>query len=157
PPPSALPFAPAPGRTPSPTPAAPSKPAADLVDCTVFAPPRVTLGQSLLIQVFVHLPEQAAEAQQLAQEFDDQARRRGFQSLETGLERGSRLLFQLTLPGLQVVEPTRQLTWRGRTASVQFEATAPAGLAPGTVIGTVVVSQQGEPIGHIKFKLELTA
>ncbi len=147
-----LPFTPAPRQVP---PQAPT-PAADLVDCTVFAPPRVPLGQSVLIQVFVHLPEQAAEAKQLAREFDDRAERRGFQSLEAEVERGSCLTIQLILPGLRVAEPARRLTWRGRTTSVQFEAAAPAGLRPGPVIGTALVSQQGEPIGHIKFKLELT-
>jgi serine/threonine protein kinase len=133
-----------------------ARPVTDRVDCTVFAPPRVSVGQSVLIQVFAHLPRQAAEAKQLAQEFDDRAERRGFQSLETEIERDSRLTVQLTVPGLDVDEAVRHLIWQGRTASVQFEAAIPAELPPGTVIGTVLVSQHGEPIGHIKFKLERT-
>lgn len=47
-------------------------------------------------------PEQVEVAKQLAREFDSEAQRRGFKSLEIGIKRGSQLTFYLVIPGLQI-------------------------------------------------------
>ena len=52
---------------------------ADIVDCTVFAPPRAQPSQPVLVQVFAHLLEQAQEVTALAQRFDHAARARAVQ------------------------------------------------------------------------------
>ncbi|HEY7544863.1 MAG TPA: TIR domain-containing protein, partial [Blastocatellia bacterium] len=71
----------------------------DAVDCTVFARTEAQQGESVFIQVFTHMPEQGEDAARLAREFDSEARRRGFTSLETEIRRGSRLMFHLSMPG----------------------------------------------------------
>jgi len=134
-----------------------TKTASDTVDCTVFAPPAVPMRDSFMIQVFAHLQEQAAEAQKLAQQFDREAEARGFANLEIEVERGSKLTFHLVMPGLEIDEPLRTLVWRGSPASVQFGGTVIKGHPGGNVIGTVTISQAGVPVGHIKFKLTVTA
>src|SRR5262249_55971220 len=53
----------------------------DTVACTVFAPPSASPGNSILVQVFVHVPERAPDAEVIAKEFDTDTRRRSFQSL----------------------------------------------------------------------------
>jgi|GEM_PF-5652558 len=127
----------------------------DPVDCTVFAPPQATAGDAVLIQVFVHRPEQADQAARAAIEFDDEARRRGVTSLGTQIARGSMLTFELSLKGAAIDEPVQQLTWKGITDSVQFGVEIPPELANRSLIGTVMVSQDSVPIGTIRFKLKV--
>jgi serine/threonine protein kinase len=125
----------------------------DLVDCTVFAPPEVPPGGTVLVQVFAHLPEAAAAARELAREFDASAERRAFKSLPAEVARGATLTFHLAVTGVAVEDGVQSLLWRGRTESVSFAVTVPGDRPPGTAVGTVTVSLDGIPLGHIKFKL----
>ncbi|MFC1597016.1 protein kinase [Planctomycetota bacterium] len=137
----------------------PLEPTHDPVDCTVFSPPNVPRGGTVMVQVFAHMPELAAEARRLAQESDDEAKRRGSKGLEIDIPRGERLLFHLAVPGLEVDDPAQILIWQGRTEPVQFGVTAPEDCPQGTVIGTVHVNlgKHQIPVGHVKFKLAVTA
>lgn len=128
----------------------------DLVDCSVFSPPAVAGGDTFLVQVFVHLPEQAEMAKQQAQDFDSEAKQLGVRSLGLPIERGTALTFSLSIPNLDVDDPIQQLVWNGRAESVQFGVTVPADVDQKTVIGTITVSQNSIPIGHLKFKLSIT-
>ncbi len=128
----------------------------DPVDCTVFGPPAVAVGNNFLVQVFVHRPEQAETAKNLSKEFDQTAERRGFRSLEAEIRRGSTLRFHLAMGGLSIDDEVQQITWRGEPESVQFGVAVPCDFAPGTVIGTVTVDQDSVPLGYIKFKLTVT-
>jgi hypothetical protein len=128
-------------------------PSGDTVDCTVFAPPSAAPGDSILVQVFAHLPEQAADAQAIAMELDTDARRRTFQSLEAPVAVGARLQFELRMPGLAVDDPVASLIWRRRAEAVQFGVQIPPNAPEGTVIGTLDVSLDSSPVGHVKFKL----
>ena len=128
----------------------------DLVDCSVFSPPAVACGDMFLVQVFVHLPEQAEIAKQRAEQFDPDAKQLGVRSLGIPIERGTELTFYLSIPKLEVDDPIQQLIWNGRADSVQFGVTVPLALTQKTVIGTVTVSQNSIPIGHLKFRLLIT-
>jgi hypothetical protein len=127
----------------------------DLVDCSVFSPPAVACGEPFLVQVFVHLPEQAEIAKQQAKEFDSDAKQLGVRSLGIPIERGTELTFYLSIPQLNVDEPIQQLIWQGRAESVQFGVMVPSDLTQKTVIGTITVSQNNIPLGHLKFKLSI--
>lgn len=141
----------------------------DPVDCTVFAPPEVPAGDVCLINVFAHLPQEAAAAQAAAREFDPDAQRRGFTSLGTEVARGSKLSFELRMPGVEVSDAVQELAWRGQMAYVSFAVSVPDGTRPGPRIGTVRVSQEVETvadgerlrglavIGEIKFTLKVAA
>jgi hypothetical protein len=127
----------------------------DLVDCSVFSPPAVACGDMFLVQVFVHLPQQAEIVQQNALQFDPDAERLGVRSLGIPIERGTELTFYLSIPKLEVDEPIQQLLWNGRADWVQFGVTVPSNLTQKTIIGTLTVSQNSIPIGHLKFKLSI--
>ena len=131
----------------------------DPVDCTVFAPPTVGCGESLFVQVFAHIPENAIQAEQMAKAFDEESARRGFRSLEVEISRGTRLQFHLEMPDLSVSDAIQAIIWRGHTEAVQFEVRVPDReiLELGTVIGGVTAILQGIPIGHIKFKISVVA
>jgi TIR domain len=128
----------------------------DLVQCTVFAPPSTAPGDSILVQVFVHLPEKADDARAIASELDVDARRRAFRSLDAPVRLGAQLDFELRLPGLHVDDPVASLVWHRMTDAVQFGVAVPADTPARTVIGTVSVAVDSVPVGHIKFKLAIT-
>ena len=81
----------------------------DPVECTVFAPPTAAPGDSVLVQAFVHRPDEAADAKAIATELDTAARRRAYRSLTAPVTEGSRLDFELRMPGLTIDEPVTSL------------------------------------------------
>lgn len=139
-------------------PAAPAVVAAELeeeVDSTVYAPGQAVPGDSFLVQVFVHLPEQAASLGDIAQEADEDAKRRITNKLQKKIKRGAELTFYLQMPGLDVDAPAQSCVWDGEPAWVQFGVTVPEGCKPRNVICTVTVSENSVPIGHLKFKFKV--
>jgi hypothetical protein len=132
-------------------------PRLDDVQCTVFAPPAASRGSAILVQVFAHVPEEADDARAIATELDVGARRRAFRSLEAPVPVGSRLDFELRMPGLEIDDHVASLTWQGRTEAVQFGVSIPSAAPVGDVIGTVSISREGVPLGHVKFTLEVAA
>jgi molecular chaperone DnaK len=129
----------------------------DFVDCTVFAPPGAAPGTNCMVQVFVHLTEAASEAAQLAREMDDTASRRAFKSLEAKVAPGTRLTISLRIPSISVDDSVQTLVWNHRSEAVQFGLNVPKDRKPGTIVGTVTVARDSIPIGHLKFKFEITA
>lgn len=127
----------------------------DPVDCTVFAPPRVCAGYTFMVQVMVHLPSQGGKAKKLAKEFDTEAERRGYTSLGVNVERGSRLMIDLSIPGLEIDQRLRCFTWQGRMGIVQFRVGVPRNHPSERLFGTVMVSQEQIPLGQITFKLDV--
>lgn len=133
----------------------PQHPAGDAVDCAVFAPPEAVIGEVLLVQVFLYQPAQAGMAKAQAKEFDPEARRHGWKTLELEVPRGSWLDVRLDLPGLEVDGPDQRLLWRGAPEAAQFAVRVPPGRAPGPALGKVSVALGGVPIGALRFKLAL--
>jgi len=124
----------------------------DDVTCTVFAPPSARPGNTVMVQVFAHLKGQDETVQSYAKKFDPSADIRGRRGLSSAVGGGATLAFHLRMPGLIVDEPDQEITWRGEAESVQFGVAVPGGCEPGDIIGTVTVTQESVPIGHIKFK-----
>jgi hypothetical protein len=129
----------------------------DRVECSVFAPPTVPRGSTFLIQAFAHTPSHAREAMRRAKEFDAESARRAIRTLESSVSRGTKLTFGLTMPGLRIDDPMQSLVWLGATESVEFGVSIPRRYRLGNVVGTITVSQDWVPIGHIKFTLKVTA
>jgi hypothetical protein len=129
----------------------------DAVDCSIFAPPNAAPGSPLFIQVFAHLPTQAAEAAARAAEFDDQAARRGVSTLEVPVARDDILTFHLAMNGIEIAAPVQRLRWRGRPTAVQFEAVVPQQFPSKSAIGTLTVGREGVDIGQLKFTVKIDA
>jgi serine/threonine protein kinase len=130
----------------------------DAVDCSVFAPPAAAAGEQFQVRLFAHMAQQTDEVIQLARGFDESARRLGFCSLELDIPQGSWLQVELILPGLEIDEDERvqKLKWQGKAVYVTFDVKVPATQAPGNLLGKVRIYLQDTPIGHIKFKLQIT-
>jgi hypothetical protein len=127
----------------------------DPVDCSVFAPAEAAAGESILMQVFAHRPEQGDPSAGPGRGFDSGSLRGGFRRLEIDVEQGAELRFYLDLHGLVVDEASRDLVWTGSPGVVEFHVSLPAGAARGTVPGTVHADLDGIPIGVIRFKLDV--
>jgi hypothetical protein len=132
-----------------------SKVADDRVSSSVFAPPAVERGDTFFVQVFAHLPEQATRVEAIAQTYDSAARPRASFGLDSRVKQDERLTFELRLPGLNVDDRVQSLVWTGQPGSVQFGVAVPADFSPRTVVGTVTVSRDSVPMGHIKFKVDI--
>jgi len=59
------------------------------------------------------------------------------------------------MPDLEVSDELQQAVWHGEPTSVQFDVNVPENLRPRQIIGTVTVSQDGVPIGQLKFKMKV--
>ena len=127
----------------------------DDVEVTVFAPPSATPGSSVLVQAFVHLPDEADDARAIAAELDAGARRRAYRTLAMPVAERARLDFELRAPGLAVGEPVASLVWRRRTEAVQFALDVPTDAGARSVVCTLDVSLEGAPVGHVKFVLQV--
>jgi hypothetical protein len=128
----------------------------DDVDCSVFAPEAMSPGSRAMVQVFVHLPEQASLATRMARSLDPRTKRRGSCTLEVPITRGEHLTFELTMPGLDVPTPVKQLRWTGTKAFVQFEVVVPAELPIGpSILGTVTAWRHGIAIGTLMFTVQI--
>jgi hypothetical protein len=123
------------------------------VQCTVFAPPAVVAGKRAMVQVFVHVPADAGRVKALAAEYDDNSKARGSKALDRDVQRGTELVIALSVPGIEIDEPIQALVWRGQPDAVQFVLVVPAALAGTDLVGTVYVSQDRLPFGHVKFTL----
>ena len=103
--------------------------------------------------MFAHLPEEADDARAIATELDVEARRRAFRSLNAPVPVGARLQFELLIPGLEIDDPVASLIWQGTIRGGPVRRRIPSAAPVGTVIGTVSISRDGVPLGHVKFKL----
>jgi hypothetical protein len=147
---------PPPAPYPQPAAAAPYSTGAGVrLEATVFAPADVERGEQFIVQVFAHLPEHHGQVAAMARRFDSGAEWRTTGGLYETVVEGDRLAFELLLPGLVVDNPVRWLVWSGRPEAVQFGAMIPANFPYRAVMGTVVVSRNWVPIGHLNFKVDV--
>jgi hypothetical protein len=133
-------------------PARPVTGVGDLVDCTVFAPPRAVRGTTFSVQVYVHLLDHA-----LAGGPPGGGGGPAVKSLATPVPRGSILHFDLSIAPLAVEDGVEWRVWRSRPEVVQFSVRVPSGVPLGPVEGTLAVSQSSVPIGHVRFQVSVSA
>jgi hypothetical protein len=92
----------------------------DPVDCTVFAPPEAPIGNTIIVQVFGHYPEEAEGTAVEARQFDRDALRRGVTSLGTRTVRGTRLRSELFCQDLTLTKPCKNLP--GRAGAIAYNS-----------------------------------
>jgi hypothetical protein len=136
-------------------PAAPAK--LDTVDCSVFSPPSAPPGSTVLVQVFLHIPEQAARAQFMASVMDQATTLKGVQTLQVGIARGSKVTVTLSAAGLDIDEPQQTIVWRGEPAFCQFLVTLPEGSLSRSFHPVVRIAVDGGLAGRIVFALNANA
>lgn len=139
--------------------AAPEAPPAarDEVDVSAFAPKRLRAGGAALVQIYLHLVEQADAAADRARAADPEAALRGQTTLGLELARGTRVDIMLDAGALGVDEPVQSLIWRGRPAACQFAVSTPADTAGGQHVLTARLLVDGVPLGRLAFTMAVDA
>jgi hypothetical protein len=130
-----------------------TEPIEDMVDCSVFSPPAAPPGATILIQVFLHLPEQSERAKHQAGLMDSSAALRGTQSLQTPIKRRARVDISLAGDTLVVDEPVQSVIWRGQPVFCQFLVKIPQGTSGQTFSPKVRVCVDGRLVGRIIFRI----
>lgn len=128
-----------------------------LVQCTVFAPPAANSGTSLLVQVFLHPPLEAARVETIARAFDDASAKRQTGMLAAPINVGQRVDIAIVAPGLAIDEPHQHVIWRGVAEAANFLVTIPADSGARDIFPVVLVSIDGAPYGRLVFKLTSVA
>jgi len=126
------------------------------VDCSIYATPSAAVGDEVLIQVWLHLPDQHDAVESKATSFDEEATQRAFQSLSLALEENDALTLVLTSRGIQLDEASQQIRWNGGIQSAQFFAFIPENFAKNKAIFTLRVFKDDLPIGHLKFIIKIS-
>jgi hypothetical protein len=135
----------------------PTAPQADIVDISVFGPESLRAGSQCLVQVYLHLLDQAAAVLALAKEFNPEATRRGVKTLATEIARGTPIVVILEGHGLSVDHGKQDLVWRGIPDACEFTVAAPAGSAGQSFYPRILVLVNSVPIGSVTFALRVTA
>lgn len=125
------------------------------VSGTVYAPARAGPGDGFLVQVFLHLPEQAALLEAMAKEFDEDARKADYAKLKEKIKRGTELTLFLEMPGLEIEDPAQSCVWQGGLERVRFGVTVPKDFAPKDILAKVTVAENSIPVGHLRFKMKI--
>lgn len=126
---------------------------ADVVDCSVFAPPSAPRREPVLVQVFIHKPEQRERAAALSLTMDASAGLRGVASLQAAVWPGSMVQIELDGRGLQVDEPMQSVRWMSEPTVATFSTVFPADAAAAVFNPVVRISADGKPLGRITFRL----
>jgi len=82
-------------------------PVQDVVECSVFGPPAAPPGETVLVQVFLHLPSQVSRVSLLASLMDSSTTLKGTDSFETPIKRGARVDIVFAVNGLASMNPSK--------------------------------------------------
>lgn len=110
-----------------------------------------------MVQVFAHCYGEEEVVNNLALQFDDITQLRASKSLPHEIKQGAELTFCLSMQGVQIEEPIQKLVWLGQPESVQFGVHIPEDHSCNNIIGTVYITQNSIPFGHVKFLLKVEA
>ncbi len=125
----------------------------DLVDASIYAPKAAAAGSDVLVQVFLHLADDAAAAAAMAQRADATTAQRTLTTLTSEIARGQRVDVMLETPRLTVDEAVQFVIWRGKPCVCQFLVGVPAGSERRTFHLKARLFVGGAPVGTLKFAL----
>ena len=145
---------PPPTPAPMPTTGSEAPTVGDQVDASIYAPDQAAAGSEVLVQVFLHLADDAAAAETMARKADAATQQRMATTLRREIARGQRVDVMLeTPPGLAVDEAVQFVIWRGRPCACQFLVSVPGAGKGRTFQLKATLFVGGAPVGSLKFAL----
>jgi uncharacterized protein YjbI with pentapeptide repeats len=133
---------------------APEQARTDIVDCSVFAPPATPPGNSIRVQVFLHLDSEISRISGEAEKRDRSAINAGRATLKCQVALGERIDLHLDGDGLEIVgEPQRWIVWWGRSTAETFVLRLPRDAEGRQYFPKVTVFRCGAPVGHVTFEV----
>lgn len=123
----------------------------DVVYSSVFSPAEVKRKSYMLIQVFLHLPEESEEVLALAQEAQKNAERRG-RPLQCKLKHGDKVDISLNISGEKLLySEKKSVSWFGGKTNCTFSYYVPKDIEDEELLCVAILSVNGAPIGEMQF------
>ena len=121
---------------------------------SVFAPLEVKKGARMLVEVFLHLPDDTHKVVGLAQEAQKEARRRNYVSLDCLVKRGENIgvTCQFFNGDRLLSEDRKSVVWKGKIARCPFDCLLPKDLSDEAgIFCRTRISINGVPVGEMSF------
>ncbi len=119
---------------------------------SVFAPAEIAPKQHLLVQVYLHLPEETEKVKALASEADKRAERRGYEPLEVPLKKGDNVEIELNVNGDSLLYNCRKsVVWQGSFVKRAFDFVVPSDIIVSELSCSVNVFVNGAIAGELIF------
>lgn len=119
---------------------------------SVFAPAEVAPKQHMMIQVYIHLPEETDEVKEFANEADKNAERRGYEPLEVKLKKNDSVEIELNIDGDSLHYNSRKtVTWRGSFVKRAFDFVVPSDFAVSELYCSVNIFVNSVIAGEMMF------
>ncbi len=123
----------------------------DVVYSSIFSPAEVKRKSYMLIQVFLHLPEESEEVLALAQEAQKNAERRGH-PLQCKLKHGDKVDISLNISGEKLLHSEKKsVSWFGVKTNCTFSYYVPKDIEDEELLCVAILSVNGAPIGEMQF------
>jgi len=119
---------------------------------SVFAPAEVAPKQHMMVQVYLHLPEETEKVKGLATEADKNAERRGYEPLEVKLKDGDSVEIELNINGDTLLYNERKtVTWQGSFVKRAFDYLVPSDINLSELSCSVNIFVNGAIAGEMIF------
>lgn len=119
---------------------------------SVFAPAEIAPKQHLMVQVYLHLPEETEKVKSLASEADKSAERRGYEPLEVPLKKGDNVEIELNVNGDSLLYNCRKsVIWQGFFVKRAFDFVVPADINVYELSNSVNIYVNGAIAGGVIF------
>lgn len=127
----------------------------DEVICSVYAPSTMQRGMDELVQVFMHLLEQAEEVAVEAQVLDPAATYRGKTYLSAKLASGDAVQVWLKCDDVEIDESVQSAIWNQRPTQIAFGVHIPEDMPKSRLIFQLEVYHDTVPVGKLAFRVEV--
>ena len=119
---------------------------------SVFAPAEVRRGSHMLVQVYLHLPEETNKVQTLAQEADKNAKRRDYIPLQCQLKNGDKVDVHMSIYGENLLmSDKKSVVWQGSFTKCSFDYLLPKDIDVEQLSCKAMLSVNGNPVGEMIF------
>lgn len=128
----------------------------DKVLSSVFAPAEVHYGSHALIQVYLHLIEEADFVKELASETDPNAERRDYIPLQCMVRKGEKIDVRLDIYDKDLLfSQTKSIVWMGSFTKCSFNYQIPESLSAKEMSCQILLSANGIPVGEMLFNMRI--
>ena len=119
---------------------------------SVFAPAEIAPKQHLMVQVYLHLPEETEKVKSLASEADKNAERRGYEPLEVPLKKGDNVEIELNVNGDSLLyNCCKSVVWQGSFVKRAFDFIVPSDINTTELSCSVNIFVNGAIAGELIF------
>lgn len=119
---------------------------------SIFAPAEVKRKSYMLVQVYLHLYEEADKVKTLAQESDRNAERRDYIPLQCKLKKGDKVEVLLNIYGDMLLKSDKKnVVWQGSFTKCSFDYFIPKDIDVDELSCVAILSVNGVPVGEMRF------